>query len=371
MRSRGIRVAAVKGVLNYNEKKVEKGKAERIYAGNFLEEAADLEKVKIKGRLENLMDLNQRVEKKVVNITLSFSPADTVNNDLLARIAMDYMSHIGFGRQPYVVYRHLDTFAPHLHIVGTNIRPDGSHIHRRHFGGWQLTQVRTAIEEKFGLRPENGDQDRVLGPATPGRKLIYGKKPTTQAIAEVVQYVRQNYRFRSISEFNAILRFSNVIARPGRPGTRTHQHGGLLYQALDDEGKGVGAPVKASKLEFKPTLKTLSENFSQYGQSDIAIRNSRLGLFFAIREGEKGSWQFHDSLRRSSLRIAPDVDVWGKVIGLLVVDFESRTVVKGEELGGEYNLEAIRKKLGFDVFKVVDDRKLEGPSVKKKRGQRL
>src|SRR5882757_1698968 len=180
MRSSGIRVEGVGSELNYNEKKVKEGQAERIYAGNYLKEASDLVKSEIKGRLENIMELNQRVEKKGTNITLSFSPDDRVYNEMLARIAMEYMERVGFGRQPYVVYRHLDTFAPHLHIVSTNIRPDGKHIHRRYFGGWHLTPVRMAIEEKFGLIKGHKHPDRIPGPATPGQKLQYGKKPTTQ-----------------------------------------------------------------------------------------------------------------------------------------------------------------------------------------------
>lgn len=43
------------------------------------------------------------------------------------------------------------------------------------------------------------------------------------------------------SELNAILRQFNIIARPGVPGARIHQKGGLLYQALGDDGK-VGVP---------------------------------------------------------------------------------------------------------------------------------
>jgi len=37
----------------------------------------------------------------------------------------------------------------------------------------------------------------------------------------------------------------------------------------------------------------------------------------------------------------------------------------------EYELEAMRKKLAFDLFKMVDDRKLEGPNLKKSSGRRL
>jgi hypothetical protein len=361
-------------MLNYNERKLESGIAERIYAGNFLKEAAELTKGEIKQRMVNRMDLNQRVEKRATNITLTFSPADEVNNEMLANIARDYMEKVGFGRQPYIVYRHLDTFTPHLHILSTNIRADGSHIHRRHFGGWKMTQVRVGIEEKYGLIPGYGSPEKILGPTTPGQKLRYGEKPTTQAIAEVVQYVRQNYRFRSMSQLNAILRQYNVIARPGRPGSRIYQYGGLLYQALDDEGKGRGAPVKASILQFKPTLKALFESFAEYPQpEDDVVQRTRINFNASLKEGAKGIAQFQQALRRRQLAMSPDVDVWGKVTGLFLVDFASKTVVKGEELGEGFDLASVTRRLAFDPLSPASatERRLDAPSLKQKRGQRI
>ena len=93
MRSNGIRVPGVSAELNYNEKKVKAGKAERIYAGNFVKEASELGKSEIKGRLENIMELNQRVEKRGTNITLSFSPNDKLDNEKLVAVAKDFRQH--------------------------------------------------------------------------------------------------------------------------------------------------------------------------------------------------------------------------------------------------------------------------------------
>lgn len=347
--------------------------AERIYAGNFLKEASDLTTGEIKEQMENVMELNQRVVKKGTNIILSFSPADAVNNERLARIAMEYMEGVGFGQQPYIVYRHLDTFTPHLYIISVNIRPDGSHIHRRYFGGSGLRPLRAAIEAKFGLIKESENRVRVQVPATPGQKVRYGEKPTTETIAETVQYVRQNYQFRSLSELNAILRQYNIMARAGRPGTRLHQWGGLQYQILDNEGKGRGVPVRASILKFRPTLKALNENFRKVQQPDLAVIGiTRLEFDTALREGVAGSARFQDTLRRGQIAVAPDLDDWGKIVGLLLVDFSSRVVVRSTELGEGYDLASIRKKLAFDPLaqQISPARQMQA-ELKQKRGRHL
>lgn len=375
MRSKGIAIPLVTSALNYNERKIGKGEAERIFAGNFLQEAPTLSKSEIKIRLQDRMDLNYRIEKKATHLILSFPPADQLNNELLTRIARDFMDRIGFGKQPYLVYRHFDTFTPHLHVLTTNIRPDGSAIHRRYFGGKQLAPIYRAIEEKFGLiRDEKAG--KTIGPQTPGRALHYGEKPTTHALAEAIQYVRQNYQFRSLPELNAILSQYNVVAKRGNPGSRIHQNGGLIYQMLDDEGKFRGIPIRASYLHNKPILKALTEDFKRSQPPGPQVQDRvRSELDAAIRSGAR----FQDSLRRGQLALAPDVDDWGVVTGLLIVDLAARQVVKGEELGETYGWRALKQRLGHDPLhrkidrdRGIDQRKsIETNEPRRTRGRRI
>src|SRR5258708_5984369 len=103
MRSSGKRVAGIGSTLRYNERKVGKGMAERIYAGNFLKEARDLTSDKIREHFDRFMESNQRVVKNANHIILSFSPKEVVDNVKMARVAREFMDRIDFGRQPYVV----------------------------------------------------------------------------------------------------------------------------------------------------------------------------------------------------------------------------------------------------------------------------
>jgi hypothetical protein len=235
-----------------------------------------------------------------------------------------------------------------------------------------LAEVRKAIEEKFGLIQETGQKLHVRAPSTPKQKIRYGEKPTTQAIAEAVQYIRQHYRFRNLAELNAILQQYNVIARPGRPGSRIHQHGGLLYQVLDDAGKGVGAPVKSSILAFTPTLRSLARDFQKHSRAE-AVGVGRIKWTFdaALGEAARGSARFGDALRRGGLAVAADRDEWGKTVGLLIVDFQSKRVVRADELG--YELDGLRKKLSFDPLSrdLATEKQGQATEMKRSRGRRL
>jgi uncharacterized protein YijF (DUF1287 family) len=44
------------------------------------------------------------------------------------------MEKIGFGEQPYLIYKHEDAGHPHIHIVSTTIKADGSRINTHNIG---------------------------------------------------------------------------------------------------------------------------------------------------------------------------------------------------------------------------------------------
>lgn len=221
---------------------------------------------------------------------------------------------------------------------------------------------------------ESDGNPHILGPATPGEELRYGEKPTSQALAEVIQHVRINYRFRNVAELNAILREFNVIARTGRPGTRLYDNNGIVYQATDSNWRGKGVPIKASRLEFKPTLAALRVNFDQYQTPDLPAKDrAEVQLIIALREGRKGSRQWKDALRRAKLSVAPETDPLGKTIGLLLVDWASKTVIRGDELGEEYDWESMKNKLGYDPLsrQAAINNKIEVPQIKQSKGRRI
>jgi hypothetical protein len=61
---------------------------------------------------------------------------------------------------------------------------------------------------------------------------------------------------------NAVLNLYHVHADKGGDGSRVAQHGGLLYHILDEHGKKIVVPIKASLFYNSPTLKYLEERFT-------------------------------------------------------------------------------------------------------------
>jgi len=339
--------------MYYNEQKVKAGQAQCIYAGNFLPDAADLTPGDKRRRFSDVLQLNQRVVNTAMHIVLQFPPGEDLDNDRLIAITASYMQRIGYGDQPYLVYRHSDTASPHLHIVTITIRPDGSHIRTPFLGPRISEPARKAVEIEFGLTKASGHKRKAIERPGPAQKIQYGKLPSEEAIANTLSYILETFRYRSIAELNAILRLYNLTAKTGRPGSRLHTFGGLLYQILDEKGQGRGAPVKASSLPFKPTLSWLETKFAEHRLLPPAtVNRTRFAFDSVLRENPADGAAFRDALRRNQLAIAGEHPSDGSPTGLLLVNLAEKTVIPASELGAAYDLPALRQKLSFDPLQI-------------------
>lgn len=131
---------SVRGLLNYNERKVSSGKAELIMASRFAGEIPGLGFDQKLQRFAHLTGLNGHVKTNSLHIMLNFDVKEKPDNPALQQVAAAYMEKIGFGEQPYLVYRHQDAAHPHIHIVTTNIRENGTRMNLHDIGKRQSEQ---------------------------------------------------------------------------------------------------------------------------------------------------------------------------------------------------------------------------------------
>src|SRR5580704_5296695 len=121
-------VRGVVSVLLYHKRKVAKGLAECLLARNFLKEAPDLDFSHTLYQFQRLTTRNERVQRNVLHLFLSFGKDEKVTNAQMAGAATDILDTLSFSDQPAIVYRHFDALHPHAHVVSPTIRPDGKPI---------------------------------------------------------------------------------------------------------------------------------------------------------------------------------------------------------------------------------------------------
>lgn len=332
--------------LNYNEQKVGKGQAECIYAGNFIKE---IENMNFHEKRERFTDLIGRNSSKTntLHISLNFDPSEKISNQKMTDIATAYMEKIGFDEQPYLVYRHHDAGHPHLHIVTTNIRTDGSRINTHNIGKNISEPARKEIEKEFRLVKASSKNIREFNriPAIDAEKVIYGQSETKRAITTVLDTVLRQYKFTSLPELNAVLKSFNVYADRGQENSRTYKHGGLVYRVLDEDGNKAGVPIKASSIHSKPTLTNLQTRFKENEEKRKPHKQS---VKERIDQSIHRSLSFPDFIIRLSKRgidFVPRINEQGMLYGITFVDHKTKSVFNGSDLGKEYSAAVFREKL--------------------------
>ena len=330
------------GALNYNEHKVKAGKAKLIAAQAYAKDCHLLSFDDKLFRLKDLAERNLRTKTNTVHLSLNFDVSENLDNTKLIEVADDYMERIGFGHQPYLVYKHSDAGHPHIHIVTTNIESDGNRISLHNIGRLVSEPARKAVEIVFGLVQadlksaidKQIDQSQV-------KPLEYGLTDSKRALTNIVNEVIQYYKFTSLPEFNAVLKLYNVTADRGNKDSVMFDKGGLRYWALDKQGQKIGVPIKASSIYKKPTLKLLADRFrlGEYlrkpFKEEVKSRIDKCVLKAYTKD------QFIAELKSQGITGLFRENAEGRIYGVTYIDFKNKVVFNGSDLGKSYSAAAV------------------------------
>ena len=176
------------------------------------------------------------------------------------------------------------------------------------------------------------------------QRVAYGERGLTRAVSDVLNTVVEHYNYTSLDELNAVLSQYNVVANPGKEGSRLRETGGLLYHALDGDGHRVGTPLKASSFLLKPTLKNLEQKFEQnQAQRETSREHLSAAIEWALA-GRTPDWAgFKESLEKEGIAVVVDRDKAGDD-RVFFVDHTGRSSFEGKNLGEGYRLETLRSR---------------------------
>ncbi len=290
---------------------------------------------------ENRNKLNERATTKTLHVSLNFSSSENYNANFMMSIAEDYMSRIGFAEQPYLVYQHYDAGHPHIHILSTTIREDGTRINTHNMGRNQSELARKVLEEKYGLVIA-GNQSYSTSKKIPPfniNNVEYGRTETKRGIANVLHAVLGTYNYTSIPELNAILKQFNVVADRGNEDSFTFSKKGLYYKVLDANGNKIGVPIKASSIGGKPTLSNLEKRFEKNRLNREPVREKLKGkIDFVLSQKPDTISELTASLLRQQVMVVTRQNSEGKMYGITFVDNENRSVFNGSDIGRQYSV---------------------------------
>ena len=318
----------VYGALAYNQEKVDRGDG-KVLLTHIVREPAD-GRFNVAATAEDLlrwMPSHYRTEKPVVHVSLNPAPEDRLDDGQLAEIAGAYMERMGWGGQPYIVFKHTDIGREHIHIVSVQVAQDGRKINdsRRNERSVAVTEE---LEREYGLHPAKGR-----------------RREKGQGIVPAVA----TYRFQTLGEFRALLSLYNIGIEEVRGERNGTPYRGLLYTLLDENGdKAVAAPLKSSlfgkEVGYDGLERHMERNAERFGKDDTR-RQIRGRVDKALR-GEPTEEELRERLQGARVDLYIRRNENGRIVGVTFIDHETRTVVNGSRLGKAYSANAFELRFG-------------------------
>ena len=322
------------GALGYNFKKVEKGEANILLTAELYQSKEGRYTMEdVLADMEALIPKNCRTKKTVFHCSLNPHPDEKLSDEQLTQIAKEYMEALGYGNQPYIVFKHNDIAREHIHIVSLRIDGEGKKINDK-FEKRRSKQITDALERKYSLIPSSKVTDREMKEVS---KIDTTKGNIKEQVAETLLSVLKHYEFCSLGELNAILSEYNLAVEEVKTEFRGKKYEGLVYVPTDDKGDKVSSPIHASDIG-RGVGYTAVQNRMQKSKQAIKplISIIRYRVLQTMRTSPKTEEELRQRLEEQGLRVFIRKNESGRIYGITFIDDKEGIALNGSRLGKGY-----------------------------------
>lgn len=323
------------GALAYNNLKVENENGKILFTNKIIETLSGKYTVaQLTQSFEPYLIANRNTQYHTLHISINPDPKDKVSDDKYREMAEQYMREMGYGEQPFVVFKHTDIDRSHIHIVSVCVDEQGKKISDK-FEKVRSMNVCRELERKHGLisatDKEHNQTHKIFRP------VDYLAGDVKSQIASVIRHLPNYYQFQTLGEYNALLSLFNIMTEKveGELHGKTQQ--GLLYIPLNEKGERAGHPFKASLFGKNAGLPVL--------ESHIAICNTKLkdhptkqtlksAVTIAL-QSTNNEQAFKKQLGEQGINVVVRRNDAGRIYGITFIDHNSKTVWNGSRLGKE------------------------------------
>lgn len=232
-------VASTENALRYNEKKVWEGVATYFDSRNTVSVNPFIydEKHRLK-ILADIEKVNPRIKNKCLHISFNPSATDILKlDDKTIRTEIEkLMEHMGYGKQPYFVYKHKDIERVHYHVVSTRIDCETGRKIKDNFEREKVKQFIQQLEQRHELvQTPTKEQNFTFNARSRNIK---------QNLENLFRHLNQIPEITSKEMYSEALKLFNVeIRKSGR---------GHIVVVTDDFGNPIRYPIRLSNFKDGP-----------------------------------------------------------------------------------------------------------------------
>lgn len=321
------------GALYYNHSKVEKEKAQVLFAQKIIEAPdGSYNMQQLSRSFEHYLLANRRTEKPILHISLNPDPKDTVRDQDFESLAREYMKKMGYGNQPYIIFKHTDIERTHIHIVSVCVDEEGRKISDK-FEKRRSMDVCRTLEKEYSMisavaKREN-PQNQIF------KAIDYMSGDLKSQMASVLRHLPKYYQFPTFGAYNALLSLFNITAEEVKGQYSGIEKQGIVYFALNDKGEKASNPFKASLFGKQVGYVQLQQHYEKSREllknsPSKALLESAIEKTLQEASDEKG---FKEQLSERGINTVVRRNDEGRVYGITFVDHATKSVWNGSQLG--------------------------------------
>ena len=330
------------GALYYNKEKGDRDEAEILYWQKMLEPFDKHGRMDVDACMESFrpyLEANCRTTNTVFHVSLNPSPEDKLTDEQLREIANEYMQKMGYGNQPYIVFKHKDIDREHLHVVSLRIDENGRKLSHDYEARRSMDILRS-LEQKYGLHPSVKGQEQTDREGL--RKVNYPEGNVKQQVSSVVRSCLRNYKCSSYGELRTLLEQFNVSVEERTGTIDGRNYAGIVYGAMTEDGYGVGTPFKSSKIGKDVGYRALQK---YYEKSKCQLKEE--GALDRLRQCVRDAMspyntrdEFRRLLKADNIDAIFRINPVGRIYGVTFIDHKAGIVANGSLLGKEFSANA-------------------------------
>lgn len=289
---------------------------------------------------EVLSDMQAAIPKKcrtknvVFHCSLNPHPDEKLSDEQLTQIAQEYMQTLGYGEQPYIVFKHNDIAREHIHIVSLRVNSAGEKINDK-FENRRSKRITDHLERKYGLIPSTPSKEQRTNAPASQEHL-----PLDNIRSEMAQTLREllaHYHFCSLGEFKAILGAYQLTVEEVKNTYRGREYNGLVYAPTDEAGNKLCPPIHASKIGRGVGYAAVQHKMKQSKQSiKPFIAGVRQRVLAVMRTSPRSEEGLLDRLEKSELRCIIRKSEGGRIYGITFINDNLGIALNGSRLGKGY-----------------------------------
>ena len=328
--------------LEYNENKVLGGGAFLVGYANL--DSTDRDRIyEVFERYEN--SLYPTVQKSF-HASVNPSGEDTCTEEQVLDFVAALMDHLGYGRQPILVYRHNDVDREHYHVVSVRIDAEGRKI-KNLYERRVMKDFLRKVGPRYGISAVEKGQNTIRNKTSleEGDNGTKAKRFTSKSDAAAqlkdLYTVALGYDCDGFPQFQAVLEDLGVKA-----ALKAEDEGhSVVLQGIDRKGRTISQPFTGEMLgldlyeEFQSTQTDRRARHSRKSREKGRLRNL-VGFAFEVSKSEG---HFCNILAEKGIHVHfSRKEDSGEIFGITFVDHTTRTVFKASEIRDVISVSMVR-----------------------------